>query len=45
MTRVSDQHPDVFPSSPNALLAVFTSVLQARFFEPNEGGLPWRTSR
>jgi hypothetical protein len=41
MTRVSDQHPDVFPSSPNALLAVFTSVLQARFFEPNEGGLPW----
>lgn len=41
-TRLDDQHQDVFPSSPNALVAVFVAVLQARFFE--QGGdppLPW----
>lgn len=50
LTRLDDQHPDVFPSSPNALLAVFTSVLQSRFYaqpgslDPHSGedlALPW----
>lgn len=50
LTRLDDQHPDVFPSSPNALLGVFTSVLQARFYtqagslDPASGAdlaLPW----
>lgn len=41
MTRVEDQHPDIFPSSPNGLLGVFTAVLQARFYDPNTEGLPW----
>lgn len=41
LTRVDDQHPDIFPSSPNGLLGVFTAVLQARFYAPNDDGLPW----
>lgn len=41
MTRVVDQHPDIFPSSPNALIGVFTAVLQSRFFEQTEAPLPW----
>lgn len=41
-TRVDDQHPDIWPSSPNALVAVFSAILQARFFEQGgEHPLPW----
>ena len=41
-TRLDDHHPDVFPSSPTALVSVFAAALQARFYE--QGGdppLPW----
>jgi hypothetical protein len=42
LTRVKGQHPDIFPSSPNALLAVFVAVLQSRFYAPvDPGDLPW----
>jgi hypothetical protein len=33
--RVDDQHPDIFPGSPMALVAVFTHCLQARFSGSN----------
>lgn len=42
LTRVADQHPDIFPGSPAALIAVFCAIVQARFFR--QGGappLPW----
>lgn len=41
-TRVEGQHPDVFPSSPNALIGVFVAVLQSRFHPPiRPENLPW----
>lgn len=42
-TRLDDQHPDIFPSSPGAVVACFVAALQARFYSPNGllGDLPW----
>lgn len=41
-TRLDDQHPDVFPSSPTALVAVFVAALQARFYDRlGDPPLPW----
>lgn len=42
LPRLADQHPDVFPGSPTALIAVFCAIVQARFYR--QGGappLPW----
>lgn len=39
--RVEDQHPDVFPGSPMALVAVFTNCLQARFSGDNAVDAPY----
>lgn len=38
LPRLADQHPDVFPGSPTALLAVFCAIIQARFYR--QGGVP-----
>lgn len=42
--RVEDQHEDVFPGSPMAVVAVFTNCLQARFSGDNAQDLPYRWS-
>lgn len=42
--RVEDQHEDVFPGSPMAVVAVFTNCLQARFSGTNAHNLPYRWS-
>jgi hypothetical protein len=42
--RVEDQHEDVFPGSPMAVVAVFTNCLQARFSGDNAYELPYRWS-
>lgn len=39
--RVEDQHPDIFPGSPMALVGVFTNCLQARFFGDNARDCPY----
>lgn len=39
--RVEDQHPDIFPGSPMALVDVFTQCLQARFSGDNARELPY----
>lgn len=39
--RVEDQHGDVFPGSPMAVVAVFVNCLQARFSGDNAEGLPY----
>lgn len=39
--RVDDQHPDIFPGSPMALVAVFTNCLQARFSGANAHDNPY----
>jgi len=41
VTRVEGQQEDVFPSSPMALVAVFTDVLRARFSGNNALGGPY----
>lgn len=42
LARVEGQHPDVFPSSPNALLGVFVSIMQACFYAPSRPDhIPW----
>lgn len=40
--RVEDQHEDVFPGSPMAVVAVFVNCLQARFSGDNAFELPYR---
>lgn len=37
--RLKDQQEDIFPGSPLALVAIFTSIIQERFKEYNK--LPW----
>lgn len=39
LPRLEGQHPDIFPNSPLALVAVFTEIIQERFLPYNE--LPW----
>lgn len=39
--RVADQHADIFPGSPMALVAVFTNCLQARFSGDNAQDCPY----
>lgn len=39
--RVEDQHPDIFPGSPMALVAVFVNCIQARFSGDNVHDLPY----
>lgn len=42
LARVEGQHPDVFPSSPNALLGVFVAVMQSCFYAPHRPpNIPW----
>ena len=38
-TRMPNQHPDIMPGSPSALLAVFTEIIRERFRVGNN--LPW----
>lgn len=40
-TRLEGQHPDVFPGSPLALIAILVEVLRERFRGDNARGLPF----
>ena len=39
--RLADQHPDVFPGSPLALIAIFVEVIRLRFSQDNAYKLPY----
>lgn len=42
LTRVEGDHPDVFPSGPNALVGVFVAIVQACFYAPSRpANIPW----
>jgi hypothetical protein len=39
--RIDGQHPDIFPGSPLALIAVFVETIRLRFSQDNAYGIPY----